>query len=57
MDENPRQHAGRYSSKKNADHYADFLKSQGNSVEVVPVTVYDIWITKVQNTMDADKKR
>ena len=36
-------HAGRYSSKKSAEEYAQFIHNEGYEVEILPVTVYDVF--------------
>lgn len=37
-------HAGRYSSKKIAEEYASFLRSQGLDASLESATVYDIFV-------------
>jgi len=37
-------HAGRYTSKKAADEYADYLKKEGYIAIVDTATVYDVFI-------------
>jgi len=37
-------HAGRYTSQKAADEYADHLKKQGYNATVDTATVYDVFI-------------
>jgi len=37
-------HAGRYTSKKAADEYTDYLKKEGYIAIVDTATVYDVYI-------------
>jgi len=39
-------HAGRYSSMKNAESYADYLRGKGDKVIIEYVTVYDVFVVK-----------
>lgn len=44
-------HAGRYDSRKNAEYYANSMRSQlpsGWEVDVEPAECYDVFITRPQ---------